>query len=31
MLFSWPDFVPGIRDFGETVMPKLRAAASQLA
>ena len=23
MLFSWPDFVPGIRDFGEKVMPKL--------
>ena len=24
MLFSWADFVPGIRDFGQRVMPKLR-------
>lgn len=24
MLFSWPDFVPGIRDFGEKIMPRLR-------
>ncbi len=24
MLFSWPDFVPGIRQFGEQVMPLLR-------
>jgi pyrimidine oxygenase len=24
MLFSWPDFLPGIRAFGEKVMPKLR-------
>lgn len=24
MLFSWPDFVPGIRDFGASVMPLLR-------
>jgi pyrimidine oxygenase len=24
MLFSWPDFVSGIRDFGEKVMAKLR-------
>ena len=24
MLFSWADFVPYIRDFGEQVMPKLR-------
>ena len=31
MLFSWPDFVSGIRDFGETVMPKLRTSASQPA
>lgn len=23
MLFSWPDFVPGIRQFGEAVMPRL--------
>ena len=23
MLFSWPDFVAGIRDFGEKVMPRL--------
>ena len=23
MLFSWPDFVPGIRDFGEKVLPLL--------
>lgn len=23
MLFSWPDFVPGVRDFGERVMPLL--------
>lgn len=23
MLFSWPDFVPGIRRFGEDVMPRL--------
>lgn len=23
ILFSWPDFVPGIRDFGELVMPLL--------
>jgi pyrimidine oxygenase len=28
MLFSWPDFVPGVRDFGEKVMPRLRCAAS---
>lgn len=27
MLFSWPDFVPGIRDFGEKVLPRLRMAA----
>jgi pyrimidine oxygenase len=27
MLFSWPDFVRGIRDFGETVLPKLRCRA----
>lgn len=26
MLFSWPDFVPGIRDFGERVMPRLKCA-----
>ncbi|MFQ3666944.1 MAG: LLM class flavin-dependent oxidoreductase [Sphingomonadaceae bacterium] len=26
MLFSWPDFVPGIRDFGEKVRPLLRCA-----
>lgn len=26
MLFSWPDFVPGIRDFGEKVMPRLKCA-----
>lgn len=24
MLLSWPDFVPGIRAFGEKVLPKLR-------
>lgn len=24
MLFSWPDFVPGIRDFGERVRPLMR-------
>ena len=24
MLFDWPDFVQGARDFGEKVMPKLR-------
>ena len=24
MLFSWAGFVPGIRDFGQRVMPKLR-------
>lgn len=23
MLFSWPDFVPGVRDFGERVLPLL--------
>ena len=27
MLFSWPDFVPGIRDFGEQVLPRMRHAA----
>ena len=26
MLFSWPDFVPGVRDFGETVRPLMRCA-----
>ena len=26
MLFSWPDFVGGIREFGEEVMPKLACA-----
>jgi pyrimidine oxygenase len=26
MLFSWPDFVPGIRDFGEKVMPLMKCA-----
>lgn len=25
LLFSWPDFVPGIRQFGEEVMPRLAA------
>jgi pyrimidine oxygenase len=24
MLFSWPDFVPGIRSFGERVLPQMR-------
>lgn len=24
MLFSWPDFVPGVRDFGEQVRPLMR-------
>lgn len=24
MLFSWPDFVPGVRDFGEKVRPLMR-------
>ncbi|WP_439533370.1 LLM class flavin-dependent oxidoreductase [Polymorphobacter sp.] len=24
LLFSWPDFVEGIRDFGEKVMPRLK-------
>ena len=24
MLFSWPDFVPGVKVFGEKVMPQLR-------
>ena len=24
LLFSWPDFVPGIRNFGEQVMPLLQ-------
>lgn len=24
MLFSWPDFVSGIRDFGEQVLPRLK-------
>jgi pyrimidine oxygenase len=28
MLFSWPDFVTGIRDFGEKVLPKMRCAAA---
>jgi pyrimidine oxygenase len=26
MLFSWPDFVSGVRDFGETVLPRLSCA-----
>lgn len=26
MLFSWPDFVPGIRDFGQQVLPLMRHA-----
>ncbi len=25
MLFSWPDFVPGVRDFGEKVRPLMRS------
>lgn len=28
MLFSWPDFVPGVRDFGEKVMPRMRHRAA---
>ena len=24
ILFSWPNFVPGIRQFGEEVMPSLK-------
>jgi len=27
LLFSWPDFVGGIRDFGEKVMPRLKCLA----
>lgn len=31
MLFSWPDFVPGIRQFGEKVLPRLSSATLKTA
>ncbi len=31
MLFSWPDFVPGIREFGEKVLPKLKCTRAGAA